>query len=79
MRSPLPRLTNREIDVVKLIWEELTTQERAERLDISPRTVEAHRWNICHKLSVRSSVGIIKFALKTNIVQMEQLKIESES
>ena len=62
-------LTQREIEVVRLIWEEYSTKEIARRLGISPRTVEAHRWNIASKLRARSSVGILKFALKAGIIQ----------
>ena len=63
-------LTPREIEVVRLIWEECSTKEIAARLGISPRTVEAHRWNIAAKLRARSTVGIIKFALKAGIIQI---------
>ena len=63
-------LTPREIEVVRLIWEEYSTKEIAARLGISPRTVEAHRWNIAVKLRARSTVGIIKFALKAGILQL---------
>ena len=64
-------LTPREIDVVKLIWEELTAAEIAARLRISPRTVEAHCWNIRQKIGAKSNVGIIKYALKTGIIILE--------
>ena len=63
-------LTPREIDVVRLIWEEFSTKEIAVKLRISPRTVEAHRWNIAVKLGVKSTIGIIKFALKADIIKL---------
>ena len=63
-------LTPREIEVVRLIWEECSTKEIAVKLGISPRTVEAHRWNIASKLRARSTVGIIKFALRAGILQL---------
>ena len=64
-----PELTPREIEVVRLIWEEYSTKEIAVKLGLSPSTVEAHRWNIAVKLRARSTVGIIKFALKAGIIQ----------
>ena len=64
------QLTKRETEVVRLIWEECSTKEIAVKLGISPRTVEAHRWNIAEKLRARSTVGIIKFALKAGIIQL---------
>ena len=63
-------LTPREIEVVRLIWEEFSTKEIAVKLRISPRTVEAHRWNIAVKLGVKSTIGIIKFALKADIIKL---------
>ena len=63
-------LTPREIEVVRLIWEELSTKEIAVKLRISPRTVEAHRWNIAVKLRAKSTIGIIKFALKADIIKL---------
>ena len=63
-------LTPREIEVVRLIWEEYSTKEIAVKLRISPRTVEAHRWNIAVKLGVKSTIGIIKFALKADIIKL---------
>ena len=63
-------LTPREIEVVRLIWEECSTKEIAVKLRISPRTVEAHRWNIAVKLRAKSTIGIIKFALKADIIKL---------
>ena len=63
-------LTPREIEVVRLIWEEYSTKEIAVKLGISPRTVEAHRWNIAVKLRAKSTIGIIKFALKADIIKL---------
>lgn len=60
-------LTAREIDVVQLIHREMSNHEIADRLGISPRTVEVHRANIARKLSVRGSVGIVKYAIQHEI------------
>ena len=65
-----PSLTPREIEVVKLIWQELTAKEIATKLRISPRTVEAHRWNICQKIGAKTSVGIVKYALRAGVVKL---------
>jgi len=51
------------------ISEELTTQEIAEKLYISPKTVETHRMNLMSKLGARNSVGIIKKAIKFELLQ----------
>jgi DNA-binding NarL/FixJ family response regulator len=62
------QLTEREIDIIRLITKELSSQEIAEKLFISPKTVETHRHNILRKLGVKNSVGIIKYALKNGLV-----------
>ena len=57
-------LTNREIDVIKLIAQEHNSNQIAEKLFISLNTVETHRKNLFKKLNVKNSLGLIKFALK---------------
>jgi DNA-binding NarL/FixJ family response regulator len=56
-------LTNREIDVVKLICQEKTNQEIADILFLSPRTVESHRQRILDKIGARNTVGIVIYAV----------------
>ena len=63
-----PKLTRRETEVLKSIYEELTTQEISEKLFISPKTVEAHRMNIMSKLGAKNSVGIIKIAIEKQLL-----------
>jgi DNA-binding CsgD family transcriptional regulator len=63
-------LTPREIEIVRLIWEEYSTKEIAVKLGISPRTVEAHRWNLAQKVSAKSKVDILKFALRAGIIKL---------
>jgi DNA-binding NarL/FixJ family response regulator len=61
-------LTNREIEIVKLICEEMTTAEIAEKLFISPRTVDTHRKHILEKTSSRSVVSLIKLAYESSLI-----------
>ncbi|MPS74880.1 MAG: response regulator transcription factor [Chryseobacterium sp.] len=60
-------LTNREIDVVKLICQEKTNQEIADVLFLSPRTVESHRQRILDKIGAKNTVGIVIYAVINNI------------
>ncbi len=62
------QLTKREIEVIKLIAEGLTSQDIADKLFISPRTVDTHRRNLLQKLNVKNTAELIKFAIKHNIV-----------
>ncbi|HMN05293.1 MAG TPA: response regulator transcription factor [Flavobacteriales bacterium] len=57
-------LSKREMEVVKLIVQELTNQEIADRLFISVDTVVTHRRNIMHKLDVRNTAGLVKYAVE---------------
>lgn len=61
-------LTEREIDVLKLIVQELTTSEIAEKLFISTHTVETHRKNLISKLNVRNIAGLVKYAMQNGLV-----------
>lgn len=63
------KLSKREIEIVKLISEELTTNEIAEKLFISESTVETHRRNILNKLNVRNTAGLIKLAIQNNLIE----------
>jgi DNA-binding NarL/FixJ family response regulator len=62
-------VTEREIEILKMIASEMTNDEIAETLDISKRTVDAHRQNLLHKLRVRNTVGLIKIAYELNLIK----------
>ena len=54
-------LSRREIDVVQLIKEGLSSKEIAIRLDISLKTVEVHRYNVLKKLSLKNTAALVNF------------------
>ncbi|MFO1475217.1 MAG: response regulator transcription factor [Verrucomicrobiota bacterium] len=58
----LETLTSAERHILKLVSEDRTSKEIAEQLQISIRTVEKHRLNICGKLNLRGSHVLLKFA-----------------
>lgn len=60
-------LTKREVEVLKLIAQEYTTQEIAEELFISTHTVETHRKNLLSKLQVKNSAGLARYAAKNHL------------
>ncbi len=62
-------LTEREKDILKLIAMELTSNEIAAKLYISPYTVETHRKNLIQKLGVRNSAGLVKMAVRLGLVE----------
>lgn len=62
------RLTDRELEVLKLIEKEYTNKQMAEALFISERTVETHRKNILRKTGSGSVIGLIKYAYEHKLV-----------
>jgi DNA-binding NarL/FixJ family response regulator len=62
-------LTSREIEVIKLIANEFSTNEIAEVLCISTPTVESHRRNLMQKLNVKSVAGVVKYAMRHGLVK----------
>jgi DNA-binding NarL/FixJ family response regulator len=67
-KAELPKITKREIEVVKLIAEEYTTQEIANQLFVSTNTVATHKRNLFVKMDVKNSVGMVKKAVDWGII-----------
>jgi DNA-binding NarL/FixJ family response regulator len=61
-------LTKREFQILRLIAEERTLDEISKELKISRRTVEGHKKNLTAKLNVRSSVGLVKYAINSGVI-----------
>ncbi|MBN1198491.1 MAG: response regulator transcription factor [Bacteroidales bacterium] len=68
--SKVPSLTLREKEILRLYVEGFTNQEIGEKLNISPRTVETHKNNIMQKFNFKSTVEMVKYALRNNLVRM---------
>nr|WKN38998.1 response regulator transcription factor [Tunicatimonas sp. TK19036] len=64
----LRHLTDREIQVLKLICREMTNKEIADSLHISPRTVDNHRNSLLEKCAVKNTAGLVKFAIQHSLV-----------
>ncbi|HRH56576.1 MAG TPA: helix-turn-helix transcriptional regulator [Chitinophagales bacterium] len=61
-------MTEREKQILKLIAEEYTSKEIGDMLFISPLTVDTHRKHLIEKLEVKSSIGLIRYALLFNLI-----------
>jgi DNA-binding NarL/FixJ family response regulator len=61
-------ITVRELEIIRLIAQELSTNQIADKLSISPGTVETHRHNIFRKLNVKNAVGVIKYAMRHQLI-----------
>ncbi|NLE02327.1 MAG: response regulator transcription factor [Fibrobacter sp.] len=68
--NPSAKLGKREIEILTLWGNGYTNIEIAERLFISVRTVESHKNHIMQKLGTRTTVDLLKFAIRNNIVSI---------
>jgi len=71
LKGELEALTPAERRVLRLIAQYKTTQEIAETLFVSPRTIETHRLNIAQKLHLRGSHSLMRYALQ-HLSEIEQ-------
>jgi len=61
-------ITDRELEILNYICEERSGKDIGQILKISPNTVETHRKNLMKKINVKSTVGLVLFATKHNLV-----------
>lgn len=59
--------TDRELDVINLICQQYVSKEIADKLGLSPRTVESHRVKIMEKMGVKNTAGIVIYAIRNGI------------
>jgi DNA-binding NarL/FixJ family response regulator len=64
-----PKISRREKEVLELIVKEHTTQEIADTLFISLKTVESHRRSLLTKLSVRNTAGLVRVAIENQLIK----------
>lgn len=69
--DPYDLLSKRERVVLQLIAEGNTNTEVAKRLEISPRTAEAHRASIMHKLNLSNVTELMRFAIKRGVIKVD--------
>lgn len=61
-------LSKREIEILKMLGEGLSVKQTAEKLFLSIRTAETHRFNIKKKLKIHSKAELVMFAIKNNLI-----------
>lgn len=66
--DPLP-LTNREIEILKLVASGLIAKEIADKLKLSTHTIYTHRKNIMRKLKIGTSTELVLYAVKNGLVE----------
>ncbi|MBW2961909.1 response regulator transcription factor [Mesonia aestuariivivens] len=68
-------LSSREIDVLKLLCNQLTAKEIAEKLFLSKKTVESHKSNLLQKTGAKNIAGLIIFAAKNKLIKIDDISI----
>lgn len=66
-------LTSREIEIIIMVSKEMNNKEIGAALFISNRTVEKHRIRIMEKTSSKNFIGVVLFALRTNLIKLTEL------
>jgi DNA-binding NarL/FixJ family response regulator len=69
--SPIDRLTLRQREILQLIAEGHTTQEIAQKLDISVKTVETHRMQLMDRLDIHDVAGLVRFAIRVGLITLD--------
>jgi len=69
VETPADRLTPREREIVQLVAEGKSNKEISAALNISLKTVEAHRSHVMHKLSLSSISELVRYAIRNKIVE----------
>jgi DNA-binding NarL/FixJ family response regulator len=69
-------LTNREKEILQLICMQLSTNDIAEKLFISNRTVDGHRNNLLLKTESKNVAGLVVYAIQNKIISIDNLSIE---
>ena len=64
----LSRLSKREVEIIKLICDQLTNEEISKMLFLSKRTIDNHRQNILNKLGMSNTAGLVRFAVENGLV-----------
>jgi DNA-binding NarL/FixJ family response regulator len=65
-------LTEREIEILKLIVDGVPVSSIAERLFVSVKTINTHRQNILEKLNLKSTADLVKYAIRRGIISLDQ-------
>jgi DNA-binding NarL/FixJ family response regulator len=70
---PMLALNERELEFMRLVCTEWTYKEIADRMYLSPRTIDGYRDALFEKLNVRTRVGLAMFAVRTGIVNIDPI------
>ena len=65
-------ITEREAEFLQLLCTDLSYKEIADKMNISPRTVDGYRDNLFHKLTIKTRIGLVIYAIKNQLVNLNK-------
>jgi DNA-binding NarL/FixJ family response regulator len=71
VRRPLQTLTDRQIEVLRLVAEGYRTRDIATRLRLQVKTVESHRYEMMKRLRVHDVVSLVRYAIRVGLIPLE--------
>jgi len=69
-RTPLTKLTSRQIEVLRMVAEGHRTREIANRLSLSVKTVESHRGEVMKRLEIHDVVSLVRYAMRVGLIPL---------
>jgi two-component system response regulator NreC len=66
-------LTGREREVLKLLADGFSSKDLAGRLNLSVKTVDAHKYNLMRKLDIHNRAGLVKYAIRKKLVRLSAI------
>jgi two-component system response regulator NreC len=66
-------LTDREREVLRLLADGFSSKDLAARLNLSVKTVDAHKYNLMRKLDIHNRAGLVKYAIRKKLVQVSAI------
>lgn len=68
--KPGSLLTARELEVMKMLAEGMTVKRAADKLGLSPKTIDVHKTHLMSKLDIHNRVDLVKYAIRNNIISL---------
>jgi DNA-binding NarL/FixJ family response regulator len=75
--SRFQTLTTREIEVLKVLAEGQSVKEIAVALDVSVKTVEAHKFNLMRKLDIHNKAQLVQYAIQKKLIRLDHLPVHA--
>lgn len=72
--SNAPTFSGRDIEIIKLICKELSSEDIGKTLFLSKRTIDGIRAKILSKMNVKTTAGVLYYALNNNLITLEEIK-----